>query len=52
MKIITHVCSKKNVKNARFWKILEDCSKLGLTQTKMKTKIRDELKVKHDDHIP
>ncbi len=45
MKVITHVCSKKNVKNDRFWKILEDCSKLGLTQMQMKTKIRDELKV-------
>ena len=52
MKVITLVCAKKNVKNARFWKILEDCSKLGLTQTKMMTKIRDELKVKHDDDIP
>ena len=52
MKVISKVCAKKNVKNARFWKILEDCSKLGLTRTKMMTKIRDELKVKHDDNIP
>ena len=37
--------SKKNVKNDKFWKILEDCSKLGLTQTKMMKNIRDELKL-------
>ena len=44
MKVISKVCSKKNVKNVRFWKILKDCSKLDLTRTKMITKIRDELK--------
>ena len=44
MKVISKVCSKKNVKNVRFWKILKDCSKLDLTRIQMIKKIRDELK--------